>query len=151
MYAGSPLGLASGHFSAQTARRDSEAGQDLDGPASQILIIENRGGGFMTELARVQYGFYIIILGLGAVLIALFAALYRWPSASDVTTVVSSVGAIIGPIVGAFFGLHIGAAGKEKAEQDRDKAIKKVEALMSAIEPAQFDKLRSSTADLFSS
>jgi hypothetical protein len=105
----------------------------------------------MTELGRVQYGFYIIILGLGAVLIALFAALYKWSSASDVTTVVSSVGAIIGPIVGAFFGLHIGAAVKEKAEQDRDKAIKKVEALMSAIEPAQFDKLRSSTADLFSS
>jgi hypothetical protein len=105
----------------------------------------------MTELARVKYGFYIVIVGLAAVLIALFAALSKWDTASEVTRVVSAVGAIIGPIVGAFFGVHIGQAGKEKAEQDRDKALKKVEALMRAIEPAQFEKLRASTADLFSS
>ena len=50
-----------------------------------------------------------------------------------------------------FSGCASELAGKEKAEQDRDKALKKVEALMTAIEPAQFEKLRASTANLFSS
>ena len=37
----------------------------------------------MTELARVKYGFYIVIVGLAAVLIALFAALSKWDNLSE--------------------------------------------------------------------
>jgi hypothetical protein len=110
----------------------------------------------MAEEARVKYGLYVVALGLGSLLIAMCVALYKWNTISDVTALISAVGAVIGPIVGAFFGLNIGAAGKAKADQDRDKAVqdrdqatKKVEALMGAIQPAEFAKLKSDNANLF--
>src|SRR6266446_4276719 len=110
----------------------------------------------MVEEARIRYGFYVVAMGLLSLLIAMFVALCKVDKIPDAAALVSAVGAVIGPIVGAFFGLNIGAAGKAKADQDRDKAVqdrdqatKKVEALMGAIQPAEFAKLKSDNANLF--
>ena len=110
----------------------------------------------MAEEARVRYGFYVVAMGLVVLLIATFFALYKVDKIPDVAALISAVGAVIGPIVGAFFGVHIGAAGKDKAdkdrdkaEQDRDTATKKVEALMGALSPADFEKLKQQHTKLF--
>jgi len=71
---------------------------------------------------RIQSGFVVVILGLVFVLAVFVIAIFKFSSASDVTTTVTSVGGVIGTIVGAFFGLQLGAAGKEKVEQQRNKA-----------------------------
>ena len=60
------------------------------------------------------YGFIVVILGLVFVLAVFVFAIFKFNSASDVTTTVTSVGGVIGTIVGAFFGLQLGAAGKER-------------------------------------
>ncbi len=104
----------------------------------------------MTEKTRTILGFLVVILGLASLLAALFAALNKVDKVPDVAALVSAVGAVIGPIVGAFFGLHIGAAGKAKSDEDRDKAMKKVEVLSGAMPPADFLKVKTENANLFS-
>src|SRR5262245_37870477 len=52
------------------------------------------------------YGFIVVILGLVFVLAVFVFAIFKFNSASDVTTTVTSVGGVIGTIVGAFFGLQ---------------------------------------------
>ena len=73
-------------------------------------------------MADKKYGFIVVILGLVFVLAVFVFAMFKFNSASDVTTTVTSVGGVIGTIVGAFFGLQLGAAGKEKVEQERNNA-----------------------------
>jgi len=110
----------------------------------------------MDETTRFKYGLYVVGMGFAILLIAMGLAFYRWTTVTDITAVISSVGTIIGTVVGAFFGLNIGAAGKadvvqdkNKAEQDRDKAQKKVELLAAAMDRGVFDQVKSQNATLF--
>jgi hypothetical protein len=91
-------------------------------------------------------GFVIVILGL-VCLLTVF--LVKFTSASDVTTTVTSVGGVIGTIVGAFFGLQLGAAGKDKVEQQRNKAQERALELAGMMSRADFESLKSSRSDLF--
>jgi hypothetical protein len=93
-------------------------------------------------------GFVIVILGL-VCLLTVFLANFKFTSASDVTTTVTSVGGVIGTIVGAFFGLQLGAAGKDKVEQQRNKAQERALELAGMMSRADFESLKSSRSDLF--
>ena len=79
----------------------------------------------MPDPDRIFYGLIVVIVGLTAVTAGYLIALYtnKLP-AEHVATALASFGGVIGTIVGTFFGLHHGAAGKEKAERQRDKALK---------------------------
>jgi hypothetical protein len=117
----------------------------------------------MTENNRVILGFLVVLVGLGATLYVMHTALTKFDKVPDVTALISAVGAVIGPIVGAFFGVQVGAAGKAKAENDRDKAVqardtaekardtanKKVELLSGAMEKQEFQNFLRQNADLF--
>ena len=53
------------------------------------------------------------------------------------TAAVGSITGVVGTLAGAFFGVHAGAAGKEKADAERQKAQEKVERLAAMLAPEQ--------------
>jgi len=58
---------------------------------------------------RIQYGFVVVILGLVFVLAVFVIAIFKFSSASDVTTTVTSVGGVIGTVLSRFV-LELGDA-----------------------------------------
>jgi hypothetical protein len=82
----------------------------------------DNGNSGQADTIRVKYGFWIVLAGLAVVLAVFVAAIVKWTTASDVASAVGSVTGVVGTVVGAFFGLQAGAAGKEKAEDQRKEA-----------------------------
>jgi len=96
------------------------------------------------EKLRISRGFWLSISGLGLVVVLVCVLVFGagWRSAADVTSVVGLLTSLLGTIVGAFFGLQIGAAGKQDAERRAENAEKKVEALSAVSEPEAYAKAR---------
>jgi multidrug resistance efflux pump len=65
---------------------------------------------------RLRYGFWIIITGFALVFLITLIATFRWVEVTSVATVVGAVASLVGTVVGAFFGVQVGAVGKERAE-----------------------------------
>jgi hypothetical protein len=82
---------------------------------------------------RARYGRDVVLAGLAVLLLALGVAVWRWKTAQDVSLVLSALTGTVGTIVGAFFGISAGAAGKEKAEEERAKAEDKKDAALAAV------------------
>ncbi|MGE3404909.1 MAG: hypothetical protein AB7K63_20150 [Vicinamibacterales bacterium] len=76
------------------------------------------------EVLRLTYGFRIVVGGLALVGVVFGLAVVLFEGAADVTAVVGSVSGVVGTVVGAFFGLQVGAAGKDKAEDDKEHALR---------------------------
>jgi hypothetical protein len=89
----------------------------------------------VTDQLRIKYGFWVAVIGLLVVAGVFIVAVLRWNTAADVTTVVGSVTGVVGTVVGAFFGLNVGAAGKEKAEAERKEAESTALRLAAALPP----------------
>jgi len=88
------------------------------------------------EKLRVLRAFWLSVIGLSlAALLVVVLLSFGINKASDITSVVGLFTSVLGTLVGAFFGLQIGAAGKEKAEQRADEAQKKANALQGAATP----------------
>lgn len=103
-----------------------------------------------TEKLRIEKAFYLSVFGLllsASLVVALLIA--GWKTASDITAVVGLFTSVLGTIVGAFFGLQIGAAGKEKAEQRADDAQKKADALQQAADEPTINRAKAMYPDLF--
>ena len=103
----------------------------------------------MDAEAHSRYGFYVVALGIGALLLTVGAGLYKGEATSDITALVSSIGTIIGTMVGAYFGVAVGAAGKAKADQEKEKAEKQVKVLSGEMDPAVFLQVKNRNANLF--
>jgi len=103
----------------------------------------------MNDVDRIFYGFVVVIAGLVAVSVGYLVAVFTKLPESDVATALASFGGVIGTIVGAFFGLHLGAAGKEKAEQRRQKAEEKALELAGMAPPDEYKAFRNSRPELF--
>jgi hypothetical protein len=101
------------------------------------------------DLARIKYGFWVVLLGIGALVFIYVVAFLRWTTASDIAALVGSAGGVIGTIVGAFFGVHTGAVGKERAEEQRDTANSKLQALLGITPPQEYERLRKELPNLF--
>jgi hypothetical protein len=91
-----------------------------------------------TDQLRIKYGFWVVIVGFLLVGVIAVAAVSKWNAAGDVTAVVGSVTGVVGTVVGAFFGVHIGSAGKEKAEAAADQANDEAQTFAGLLSPAQF-------------
>jgi hypothetical protein len=46
----------------------------------------------------------------------------RWTEVTSVATVVGAVASSVGTVVGAFFGVQVGAVGKERAEASHERS-----------------------------
>ena len=87
------------------------------------------------DLIRIKYGAWLIVaafLLLGAVF---SLAIWQFSAAADVTAVVGSVTTVVGTIIGAFFGVQIGSAGKEAAENGRAHAERAARLALGKLEP----------------
>ncbi len=91
---------------------------------------------------RTKYGFWVVLAGLLVILIVYGIAVYTWRAASDFAAAAGSVAGVVGTIVAAFFGVQVGSAGKERAQQ---QALE----LAGRLPAADFAALRAARPDLF--
>jgi hypothetical protein len=70
-------------------------------------------------------------------------ATFRWAEVTSVATVVGAVSSLVGTVVGAFFGVQVGAVGKERAEAARERSEETVKAALSMLPPESAEQLRS--------
>src|SRR5215207_3541423 len=94
-------------------------------------------------LARpLRYGFWIIITGFALVFLITLIATFRWSEVTNVATVVGAVSSLVGTVVGAFFGVQVGAVGKERAEAARERSEQGIKAALSMLPPESAAQLR---------
>src|SRR3712207_3858208 len=92
---------------------------------------------------RLRYGFWIIISGFALVFLITLISTFRWAEVTSVATVVGAVASLVGTVVGAFFGVQVGAVGKEKAEAERERSEEGIKAALSMLPPESAERLRS--------
>jgi hypothetical protein len=92
---------------------------------------------------RLRYGFWIIIAGFVLVASITIVSTFRWTEVTSVATVVGAVASLVGTVVGAFFGVQVGAVGKEKAEASRERSEEMARAALSMLPPDSAQQLRS--------
>src|SRR3712207_9078965 len=92
---------------------------------------------------RLRYGFWIIITGFALVFVITLISIFRWAEVTSVATVVGAVSSLVGTVVGAFFGVQVGAVGKERAEAARERSEEAVKVALSILPPASGPNLRS--------
>ena len=80
---------------------------------------------------RLRYGFWIIITGFALVFLITVISTFRWVEVTSVATV-----------VGAFFGVQVGAVGKERAEAERERSEQGIKAALSMLPPEAAEQLR---------
>jgi hypothetical protein len=71
---------------------------------------------------KAQLGAVIVLIGFGAILVALWIVTGKFADAKDVSSVLAPITTAIAALGGAFFGVSLGQQGKEAAEQGREKA-----------------------------
>jgi hypothetical protein len=69
-------------------------------------------------------------------------ATFRWDEVTSVATVVGAVASLVGTVVGAFFGVQVGAVGKERAEAARERSEQGIKAALSMLPPESAEVLR---------
>lgn len=92
---------------------------------------------------RLRYGFWIIITGFTLVFLITVISTFRWAEVTSVATVVGAVASLVGTVVGAFFGVQVGAVGKERAEAARERSEEGIKAALSMLPPDAAEQLRS--------
>jgi hypothetical protein len=91
---------------------------------------------------RLRYGFWIIITGFALVFLITVISTFRWAEVTSVATVVGAVASLVGTVVGAFFGVQVGAVGKERAEAERERSEQGIKAALSMLPPEAAEQLR---------
>jgi uncharacterized membrane protein len=91
---------------------------------------------------RLRYGFWIIITGFALVFLITIISTFRWTEVTSVATVVGAVASLVGTVVGAFFGVQVGAVGKERAEAARERSDQGIKAALSMLPPEAAEQLR---------
>jgi hypothetical protein len=91
---------------------------------------------------RLRYGFWIIITGFALVFLITLIATFRWAEVTSVATVVGAVASLVGTVVGAFFGVQVGAVGKERAEAERERSEQGIKTALSMLPPEAAEQLR---------
>src|SRR5918912_1856904 len=109
---------------------------------------EEEGGSTPTTMAveidrlRLRYGFWIILTGFALVAFITLLATFRWAEVTSVATVVGAVASLVGTVVGAFFGVQVGAVGRERAEVARERSEQGIKAALSMLPPEAAEQLR---------
>jgi heme/copper-type cytochrome/quinol oxidase subunit 2 len=107
--------------------RSGEPQRDERSPEGIIEIIGATGAVF------------VVVLGLACVFVVTLVSLGTLPG-NQKAAVVTAAFTVIGTIVGAYFGVKVGAAGKEQAEAARHAAAVKVEELAARSDPGTVEQ-----------
>ncbi|HET9646752.1 MAG TPA: hypothetical protein VFP34_00785 [Microlunatus sp.] len=76
-------------------------------PSPQFRL--DRSGVTMSVREK-SFGFWIVIAGLGALVLISLVAIFKYSAVADASGVVTAAGTVIGTVVGTFFGVHAGSA-----------------------------------------
>jgi hypothetical protein len=95
---------------------------------------QERSSQGLTEIIGATGAIFVVILGMAFVFIVTLVALGTLP-AGQKAAVVTAAFTVFGTIVGAYFGVKVGAAGREEAEAARHAAGVKVEELAARTDP----------------
>jgi hypothetical protein len=115
-------------------------------PTSPTGVSSNVGsnGAAPTEDPKAKYGFWIVIVGLGSVIVLYIGTIITFAilSTADIlaNNVVAAMGAItgvIGSLVGAYFGVQVGASGKETSDAAAAQSSALAQGAMSQLDPGQ--------------
>lgn len=88
----------------------------------EVMTTRNtRSEGDQAARDKVRFGFYAVLAGLATLTAMFIAVVVMFETATDVSTALGAVAGTVGTLVGAFFGIQVGTAGKEKAEDDAKK------------------------------
>jgi hypothetical protein len=94
-----------------------------------------------TDSGRPGYGVTVVIAGLVVIFSSFAVALVEYSQAADVSTAMAPITGVVGAIVGAYFGVHVGAAGRATADQHRKEADDDAKKLACVLSPEQLDDL----------
>ena len=103
--------------------------------ATDAVRADGDAGGESPDVLRLKFGALIIVAAFVLLGVVFAASIAHFSSAADVTAVVGSVATVVGTIIGAYFGVQVGAHGKEAATAARDKAEKTTQAALAALPP----------------
>jgi hypothetical protein len=92
------------------------------------------------EMLNGAGGLVVVSAGVFAVLLITSTSMGTVP-AEERATVATAAFTVLGTIVGAYFGVRVGARGKEEAESQRAVAAEKVERLAAHLNPEQAHKV----------
>jgi hypothetical protein len=113
------------------------------GPTSVSSNVGSTGAG-PTEDPKAKYGFWIVIAGLGSVIvlyigtIIIFAILTTPDTlANNVVACMGAITGVIGSLVGAYFGVQLGASGKEASDAAAAQSSALAQGAMSQLDPEQ--------------
>lgn len=127
----------------QTAASADNQPTTPTGPTGASSNVGSTGAG-PTEDPKARYGFWIVIAGLGSVIVLYIGTIITFAILSTPDTlannVVASMGAItgvIGSLVGAYFGLQLGASGKETSDAAAAQSSALAQGAMSQLDPGQ--------------
>ncbi|MDA0633890.1 hypothetical protein OUY22_10705 [Nonomuraea sp. MCN248] len=71
------------------------------------------------DAARWRYGFFVVLTGIVATLVAFGAAVY---ATGESAALFAGVAGVVGTIIGAYFGVQAGQSGKARVEAELAKA-----------------------------
>lgn len=86
------------------------------------------------ELLAASGAIIVVGLGMAFVFVITLVSLGTLPD-DQKTAVVTTAFTVLGTIVGAYFGVKVGAAGKERAEKAREAEAVKVQELAAQVDP----------------
>ena len=95
--------------------------------------------GSQQDAMRLKHGFNVVLVGVAAifaVFVVAVIAIAQTNYDAQIVTLAEAIAGIIGTMVGAFFGLQLGAQGKEKSDEERRQAQEQLTRLAAAVEPS---------------
>jgi len=102
------------------------------------------------EKYRINKAFCLAVVGLTiAGLLVLILLTYGIKASNDIVAIVGLFTSVLGTLVGAFFGLQIGAAGKEQTEQRATRAEQRSDALLAASDPEIIKRAKEAFPEAF--
>jgi uncharacterized membrane protein YbhN (UPF0104 family) len=111
------------------------------GPTRETRMADRTGGTGTDDAGRWKYGLWVVFAGLAVILVAFGGALVAFSEAADVSTALAPVTGVVGTIVGAYFGVQAGAAGKDKAEEERAQATELAHHALGALPEDKAEKV----------
>lgn len=105
-----------------------ERGQRPTEPGEMQALMDN-------SQSKTLLGFVLVLIGIAVLLVAFLVAVIVFDNAADVGTALAAISGTIGSLVGAFFGIQLGGAGKERAEDRKDAEADKAQKLAAVGDP----------------
>ncbi|MEW9549319.1 hypothetical protein [Nonomuraea sp. NPDC050783] len=84
-------------------------------PALDEMLKQDDLTAAQADATRWRYGFYVVVAGIVAVLVAFGAAVF---ATREFAALFAGVAGVIGTIVGAYFGVQAGQSGKARVEAE---------------------------------